>query len=145
MSTPVQLVQKFYTALSTGDISTILTVLDPALEWTEAERFPYYGGTWHSPQAVIENLLVPLGRDWEDFSATVDDFIAQDNRIVAFGTYGGTYRRTGHSMSSPFAHVGTARDGRRGGRQGNPKPRADGPEHEEKRRSRRAGRRAWSR
>ncbi len=41
MTTPVQLVQKFYTALSTGDIPTILTVLDPDLEWTEAERFPY--------------------------------------------------------------------------------------------------------
>ena len=87
MTTPVQLVQKFYAALSIGDIPTILTVLDPDLEWAEAERFPYYSGTWHSPQAVIDHLLLPLGRDWEDFSAKVDDFIAQDNRIVAFGTY----------------------------------------------------------
>ncbi len=78
---------------------------DVDLEWTEAERFPYYGGTWHSPQAVIDKLLLPLGRDWEDFSANVDDFIAQDHRIVAFGTYSGTYRQTGRFMSSPFAHV----------------------------------------
>ncbi len=40
MTTPVKLVQKFYAALSTGDISTILTILDPDLKWTEAERFP---------------------------------------------------------------------------------------------------------
>ena len=112
MTTPVQLVQKFYSALSVGDIPTILTVLDSNLEWTEAERFPYYGGTWDRPQAVIDNLLVPLGRDWDNFSANVDDYISEDNRIVAFGTYSGTYKPTGHSMSSPFAHVWKARDGR---------------------------------
>lgn len=112
MTTPTQIVQKFYTALSTGDIPTILTVLDPDLKWTEAERFPYYGGTWNSPQAVIENLLVPLGREWEEFSAKPSDFIAQDNQVVALGTYSGTYKETGHSMSAPFAHVWEACDGR---------------------------------
>lgn len=91
MTTPIELVQKFYAALSAGDIPTILSVLDTDLEWTEAERFPYHGGTWHSPQAVIDNLLMPLGRDWEDFSANVDDFLAHDNRVVALGTYSGTY------------------------------------------------------
>ncbi len=43
MTTPVELVQKFYAALGTGEIPSILTVLDPDLEWTEAERFPYSG------------------------------------------------------------------------------------------------------
>ena len=56
MTNPVKLVQRFYAALGRGDISAVLTVLDPDVEWTEAERFPYYGGTWHNPQAVIDNL-----------------------------------------------------------------------------------------
>ena len=110
MTTPTQLVRRFYEALGRGDIPTILTVLDPNVEWTEAERFPYYGGTWHSPQAVIDNLLLPIARDWEDFSARVDDFVARDDRVVAFGTYSGTYRQTGRSMSAPFAHSWTIRD-----------------------------------
>jgi hypothetical protein len=42
---------------------------DAEVEWTEAERFPYYGGTWHGPQPVVENLLAPLSNDWDDFSA----------------------------------------------------------------------------
>ena len=112
MTTPVQLVQKFYSALSVGDIPTILTLLDSNLEWTEAERFPYYGGTWDSPEAVIDHLLVPLDREWDNFSANVQDYIAEDNRVVAFGTYAGTYKHTGHTMTSPFAHVWKARDGR---------------------------------
>ncbi len=40
MTTPLKLVQKFYAALSNGDIPTLLTVLDPDLEWTEAEGSP---------------------------------------------------------------------------------------------------------
>ena len=112
MTTPIMLVEKFYAALSAGNISTILTILDPKLEWTEAERFPYYGGTWHSPQAVVDNLLVPLGRDWEGFSVAVDDCVAQDHRVVSFGTYSGTFRQTGRFMSSPFAHLWTACKGR---------------------------------
>mgnify|MGYP000073645942 CR=1 FL=1 len=112
MTTPTQLVQNFYTALSIGDTSAIMTILDPDLKWTEAERFPYYGGMWNSPQAVIENLLVPLSREWEDFSAKPNDFIAQDNQVVALGTYSGTYKQTGNSMSSPFAHVWKVRDER---------------------------------
>lgn len=111
MTTPVELVQTFYTALGRGDIPAVLAVLAPDLEWTEAERFPYYGGTWRSPQAVVDNLLLPLARDWEDFVARVDNFVAQDDRVVAFGTYSGTYRQTGRSMSAPFAHSWTARDG----------------------------------
>jgi len=39
-----------------------MALLSPDLEWTEAERFPYYGGVWRGPQAVIDNLFVPLGR-----------------------------------------------------------------------------------
>ena len=112
MNDPAKLVQRFYAALGRGDIPAVLTVLDPHVEWTEAERFPYYGGTWHSPQAVVDNLLLPLSRDWQDFSVKVDDFVAQDDRVVSFGTYSGTYRQTGRSMSAPFAHSWTVRDGR---------------------------------
>ena len=61
---------------------------------------------------MIDNLLLPLARDWEEFSAEVDDFVAQDDRVVSFGSYAGTYRQTGRSMSAPFVHVWTVRDGR---------------------------------
>ncbi len=26
-------------------LTAVLALLDPGIEWTEAERFPYYGGT----------------------------------------------------------------------------------------------------
>ncbi len=109
---PLNVVQDFYAALGRGDVAAVLGLLDPQVEWTEAERFPYYSGTWHGPQAVLENLLKRLAQDWNDFSATPDDFLVDGNRIVTFGVYAGKYKRTGKSMTAPFAHLWTVRGGK---------------------------------
>jgi ketosteroid isomerase-like protein len=112
MTTPVDTVRLFYDALGHGDVSAVLSLLDPQVEWTEAERFPYYGGTWLGPQAVLDNLLVPLSGDWDGFSAQAHEFIAAGERVVTLGTYSGTFKKTGRSFSAAFAHVWTVRGDR---------------------------------
>ncbi len=109
MSAPAVIVRCFYDALGRGDVAAVLSLLDAEVEWTEAERFPYYGGTWHGPQAVVENLLVPLSNDWQAFSAKVHEFITEGDRVVSLGTYSGTFKKTGRSFSAAFAHVWTVR------------------------------------
>ncbi|HYM17243.1 MAG TPA: nuclear transport factor 2 family protein, partial [Micropepsaceae bacterium] len=76
MNTQVETVRRFYDALARGDVAAVLSLLDAVVEWTEAEGFPYYSGTWRGPQAVLENLIVPLTRDWSGFSAQPREFIA---------------------------------------------------------------------
>ena len=112
MSDPIEIVKNFYAALSRGDVASVLATLGDDLEWTEAERFPYYSGTWRSPQEVHDKLLVPVSRDWQGFSATPHDFIASGEHVVSLGTYSGTFKTTGKSMSAPFAHVWTVRGDR---------------------------------
>jgi len=107
MTTPITIVRRFYDALGRGDVPAVLSLLDAQVEWTEAERFPYYSGTWRSPQAVLENVLKPLAADWAGFSA--HEFIAEGDRVVALGTYSGTFKKTGRSFSAAFAHVWTVR------------------------------------
>jgi uncharacterized protein len=109
MTTPVNIARRFYDALARGDVPAVLAVLDTSIEWTEAERFPYYSGTWHGPQAVLDNLFVPLSRDWDGFSATPHEFIAAGERIVVLGTYRGTSKKTGRTFTAAFAHVWTVR------------------------------------
>jgi uncharacterized protein len=112
MKTAIDIARGFYDALGRGDVTGVLGHLHDRLEWTEAERFPYYSGTRRSPQEVLDKLLVPLSRDWDGFSAKPHEFIADGSRLVALGIYSGRSKATGKSMSSPFAHVWTVRDGR---------------------------------
>jgi len=112
MTDPTETVRRFYEALGRGDVATVVALLDPQVQWTEAESFPYYGGTWQGPEAVVNNLLVPLARDWEGFSASAHEFIASDDRVVSLGIYSGTFKITGRAMQAPFAHVWTVRGGR---------------------------------
>ena len=112
MNTAIGIVRGFYEALGCGDVPGVLGRLHDRLEWTEAERFPYYSGTWRSPQEVLDKLLVPITRDWNGFSAKPHEFIADGDRVVALGVYSGASKATGKSMTSPFAHVWTVRDGR---------------------------------
>lgn len=90
MTSPVDVVRRFYAALGRGDVPAVLSLLDPQVEWTEAERFPYYGGTWHGPQAVMDNLLRPLAADWDNFSVKPHEFIADGERVVSLGSYSGS-------------------------------------------------------
>jgi uncharacterized protein len=112
MSSAVEIVRSFYAAVGRGDVQAVLNLLHPQLEWTEAEGFPYYSGTWRRPQDVLEKLLVPLARDWEKFSASADDFIVEGDRVVSLGFYSGVAKATRKDMRAAFAHVWRIRDGK---------------------------------
>jgi uncharacterized protein len=112
MSNPIEIVKSFYAALDRGDISSALATLLDELESTEAERAPYYTGTWHSPEDVYDKLFVPLLRDWEGFSLTPHDFIGSGERVVSLGAYSGTFKATGKAMTAPFAHAWIVRGDR---------------------------------
>ena len=110
--TPTDCARRFYDAVARGDVPSVLDSLHPQLRWTEADGFPYFSGTWTSPQEVVEKLLVPLMGDWDGFAAVPKEFLAQDDVVVTFGVYSGTNKATGKAMRAPFAHRWEVRDGR---------------------------------
>ena len=109
MTNPIDTVRRFYDALGRGDVATVTALLDRHVQWTEAESFPYYGGTWQGPEAVVNNLLIPLARDWESFEARAHEFIASGDRVLSLGIYTGTFKKSGRAMKAAFAHVWTVR------------------------------------
>jgi len=108
----IGVVSSFYESLGKGDVPGVLGLLDPQVQWTEAERFPYYSGTWVGPQAVLDNLLKRVAADWTDFAATPRDYLVEGTKVVSLGTYSGVYKRTGKSMRADFAHVWTVENGK---------------------------------
>jgi len=105
------LVRSAYDLFARGDIPAVLELIDPEVEWIEAEGGPF-AGTYRGPQAVLEGVFGRIGSEWENFVVQPETVVAQGDTVIAVGTYRGTYRATSKPMEARFAHVWEMSDGR---------------------------------
>ena len=99
-----EIIKGIYEAFAKGDVPSVLGAFAPEVSWTEAAGFPY-AGTYIGPNAILENVFIKLATEWDGFSAVPERIVDGGDTVVALGNYGGTYKKTGKSMSVPFAHV----------------------------------------
>lgn len=81
------------------------------ISWTEAKGFPY-AGTYIGLENVTKNVFSRLGSEWIGYKFTPEDYVASDNKVVAYGTYTGTYKLTGKAFTARVAHVWKLEDGK---------------------------------
>ncbi len=81
------------------------------ISWAEAKGFPY-AGTYVGLEAVTENVFSRLGSEWIDYKFAPEDYVAADDKVVAYGTYTGTYKVTGKAFTARVAHVWKLGDGK---------------------------------
>lgn len=112
MDEALPVVQRFYGLLAAGDSTAALELLDPDVEWTEAERTPYFVGPMRGIDAVVSGLFEPLRRDFDNFMTIPHEFVTEGNRVVAFGRYSGVAKKFDRVMSAPFVHFWTVSEGR---------------------------------
>jgi len=74
------------------------------ISWTEAKGFPY-AGTYIGLDNVTKNVFSRLGSEWINYKFTPEDYVASDDKVVAYGTYTGTYKLTGKAFIARAAHV----------------------------------------
>ncbi len=79
--------------------------------WTEATGFPY-GGTYTGFEEIAKNVFSRLGSEWVDYKFVPEDYVAQGDKVVAYGTYSGTYKETGNYFEARVAHVWKLNDGK---------------------------------
>ena len=107
----IALVRSLYEAFGKGDVPTVLAGFDENIEWNEPEGMPY-GGQYHGPEAVAENVFGPVTSDFDDFDVTPEEILADGDRVVVLLTLTGTAKESGNKLSMPAAHVWTVRDGK---------------------------------
>jgi ketosteroid isomerase-like protein len=107
----VELTRGVYAAFAAGDIPGILSIFAPDIHWTEALGGPY-GGVSIGPDAVVQNVFMKIGTEWDGYQAIPREFVATGDTVVALGTYSGTYKKTGKSFTAPFAHVWKFKNGK---------------------------------
>src|SRR5690349_14248354 len=74
------------------------------LSWTEAKGFPY-AGTYVGLDNVTKNVFSRLGNEWINYKFTPEDYVANEDKVIAYGTYSGTYKATGKYFEARVAHL----------------------------------------
>jgi uncharacterized protein len=112
----VQLVRDAYDCFGRGDIPALLGMMDLNIEWSEAEGNPYQpsGKAWKGPDAVVQNLFVKIGADFDGtFVVHPKDFHDSGDTVVVEGRYTGTYKATGKVStlrSATYSRCATANE-----------------------------------
>ena len=81
------------------------------ISWTEAKGFPY-AGTYVGLEEISKNVFSRLGSEWINYKFTPEGYVANEDKVVAYGTYTGTNKRTGKSFEARVAHIWKLKDGK---------------------------------
>ena len=100
----VAVVRGLYDAFARGAISAVLAGLDAEVEWRVPPGSPY-GGTYRSPEAVLQEVFGRLAAEWEGWRMTLDEVLDAGDHVVVLGTESGTHKRTGRRAQVMAAHV----------------------------------------
>ena len=83
---PADVVRRQYIASAAGDLQALRATLAPDVEWTEMAGFPL-AGTFRTPSDVTSSVMEALGRDWEDWAAHDDRYVADGENVVVLARY----------------------------------------------------------
>jgi ketosteroid isomerase-like protein len=81
------------------------------ISWTEAKGFPY-AGTYIGLESITKNVFSRLGGEWVDYKFVPEAYVVGEDKVVAYGTYSGTYKATGRYFEARAAHVWKLKDGK---------------------------------
>ena len=79
--------------------------------WTEAAGFPY-AGTYQGFAEIEQQVFARLGSEWINYNFQVEDYVAADDKVVAYGTYSGTNKASGKFFTARVAHLWRLKDGK---------------------------------
>lgn len=110
----VSFLKSLYDAFGRGDIPTVLGAMSPNIKWHQAEGNPYMpsGEAWVGPDAVLGNLFMKLGTEWDGFTVHTKSFHNAGNSVIVEARYSGKYKATGKSMDAQVCHVWDVKDGK---------------------------------
>jgi ketosteroid isomerase-like protein len=105
----VEIVQGLYEAFNEQDIDGALGPMADDIEWVEPEGF-FIGGTYHSPDEVLENVFQPSLEEYDEFAVEPDQYLDAGDTVVVLGTFRAT-SESDERTESRFAHVYELHDG----------------------------------
>ncbi|SPL69623.1 nuclear transport factor 2 family protein [Acinetobacter stercoris] len=111
MSHNLQMIQSTYENSPQENAKNLKALLDENSSWTEAAGFPY-AGTYVGSDEIFTQVFRRLATEWDAFQAKVHTYLADGDKVAAFGVYSGTYKQTGKAFEAAFAHLYHLKDGK---------------------------------
>lgn len=93
---------------STENATNLQRYLAADVVWTEAAGFPY-AGTYIGFENIAK-VFKQLETEWQDYRFSVEDYVASGDKVMAYGTYSGTYRATGKAFQARVTHLWTLKN-----------------------------------
>jgi ketosteroid isomerase-like protein len=109
----VNLVQQFYEAFKTGNINGVLSTLPDHVGWFvpgPKDIVSFVGQRQGHEQVAQAIARFAEMQDGEQFE--VQEFVAQGDKVIAFGHYRWRIKFTGHLYESDFVHAFTISQGK---------------------------------
>ena len=110
----VALLKDLYSAFGRGDVPTVLGAMSPDIQWHQAESNPYQpsGDAFVGPDAVLNNVFMRLGSEWDGFTVHPGLFHSAGDSVIVEARYTGTFKATGKSMNTQVCHVWDVKNGK---------------------------------
>lgn len=99
-----------YAALNRGELSVVLELLDPDIEWHEPSPSPDAGT--HRGRDSFERFVRSWLEAFEDFRVVPERVLEREGELVAVVRQTGRGRASGVEVDARLAHVWTVEDGR---------------------------------
>ena len=107
-------IKGMYESAAIADFPAFLGAMDPAIEWNEAENFPYADrNPYIGPQAVAEGVFGRIAADWEYWTLSSLEFHeTKTDMIIVTGRYNAKHKITGKIIKAQFTHMWRLKDGK---------------------------------
>jgi ketosteroid isomerase-like protein len=111
--TNLEIVQTMYQAFGRGDVKTLLSAMDPQVEWSNpGPSSPAYFGTHRGPEAIARNIFGFLAENlqFEVFAPT--HFFAEGDKVVVLLDMVAVAKKSARRITQKAVHVFTFRAGK---------------------------------
>ena len=106
----VDQLRRGYEALNRGDVSVVLELLDPDLEWHEPSPGPDAGS--HRGRESFERFIRGWIESFDGFRVEPEQVVERGGRLIAVVRQTGRGHASGVEVEARLAHVWTVEDGR---------------------------------
>jgi uncharacterized protein len=106
----LETVKSLYSAFGTGDLPTLLGVLDARVEWAVPGSAPWSGeGRGHE---YVQGFFQAFGSAAALSAFAPQSFFVDGDKVIVTGYEEGTARSTGRAWKAHFTHVFTVASGK---------------------------------